>query len=391
MTRRAIRIIALVAAVVTLGTLVYAKASSTAPDEDGPPGGDQERTTLVTTHTIEASTLFDTLIRVGTLEPDESITVRNETPGKVASIDFQEGQRVEEGEQLLRMRNDGLRAELTMQQRQRDLLEREVERQEQVIDAGGVSQHEYETTVGEFEIADAEVERTQARIEETLVRAPFDGVIGIRNVSPGAVLQTGEDVARLRNIDELELDFSVPERFAENVDQGTPVWFRTHGSDEVHRAEVTVVEPGLDGDNRTLRLQAAVDNDDQKFRVGSFAQVGLILDELAEAVTVPPAAIEQSAEGARIWVNDDGEAERRDIEIGLRDNRRVEITDGLSIGDEVVVTGRGTLEPGGALEVDDSEARFDVDAIGPDSETGGVRNQLFSQTELEDALRREAQ
>ena len=391
MTRRAIRIIALVAAVVTLGTLVYAKASSTAPDEGGPPGGDQERTTLVTTHTIESSTLYDTIVRVGTLEPDESITVRNETPGKVASIDFQEGERVSEGDWLLRMRNDGLRAELTMQQRRRDLLEREVERQEQVIDAGGVSQHEYETTVGEFEIAEAEVERTRARIEETVVRAPFDGVIGIRNVSPGAVLQTGEDVAQLRDTDKLALDFSVPERFADSIDRGAPVWFRTHSSDEIHRAEVTVVEPGLDSGNRTLRLQAAVDNEEQQFRVGSFAQVGLVLEELDEAVTVPPAAIEQSAEGAQIWVNDDGNAERRDIETGLRDVRRVQITDGLSIGDEVVVTGRGRLEPGAALDVDDSEVRFDVDAIGPDSETGGMRNQLFSQTELEDALRREAQ
>lgn len=387
MKRNLVRFIVLVCAVGTVVWLAYAKVSASATEEASDSGGGGERTALVTTQDVEPTTLYDTLVTVGTLEPVESITVRNERPGRVESINFREGERVGKGEQLLQMRNDVLQTELAVQKRRRDLLQMEADRQYEVIDAGGVSQHEYETTVGELEIAEAEIERIRARLDETVVRAPFDGVIGIRQVSPGAVLQTGEEIATLRKTDKLVLEFTVPERFADRIEKGSSLRFRTHGSSDIHSAEVTVVEPGLDGGNRTLRMQAAVDNPEGSFRAGAFAQVGLIVEEFDDVVAVAPSAIVQTAEGASIWVNDDGEAARRDIETGFRGTKRVQITDGLEMNEEVVVTGRDSLEPGLALDVDDSETAMDVDAIGPDSTTSGMRNQLFSETELEEALR----
>ncbi|MFW5966419.1 MAG: efflux RND transporter periplasmic adaptor subunit [Persicimonas sp.] len=394
MKRRYIRLFVLAVAVVAVGWLTFAKisdsSSSESEGEGGPPGGGGEAQ-LVTTHTVEPSTLYDSLAAIGTLEADESIMVRNETPGKIVSIDFEEGERVSKGQRLMQMRNDTLQAELRVQERRRDLLETELERQKQVLDQGGVSQHEYDVTANELEIAKAQVDRTRAQLEETVVRAPFDGVVGLRDVSPGAVVTDGADVAELRKTDKLALQFSVPERFAPRIEEGMEVYFRTHGSEKIHDAEVTNMEPGLDSKDRTLLVEATVDNEDDRFRPGSFAQVRLVLERLDNVLAVPPAAELKSSEGSQVWVLEDGEAKRRDIRAGFRDKKRLEVTDGLSEGDEVIVTGRDKLEDGAPVEVDDSEGAIDVDDLEPDSATQGMRNQRFSGAELEEALLREAQ
>lgn len=383
MSRPIKRTIALLALGGIFAALVVTKMSSTSKADPSAQKKGKSKAVLVTTETVEPGPLVDHLSTVGTLKPDEQMAIKNEVPGKVTRLGFEEGDRVEEGQLLLQMRNASIRARLKVKQQRIALSEKEVERSRKVLEKGGISQQEFDIKKNELEVLKAETDEIRAELDKTTVRAPFDGVVGLRSVSEGSVLTTGTEVATLHKIDPIELEFTVPERYAGRIDEGTEVRFRTHGSDAIQSATVFAIEPSLEADNRVLRLRARTDNSERNLRPGAYAQVRAVLDRKSEVLTVPAAAVVTSNESTDIWVNVDGEAQKRTIETGVRTENRVEVTDGLSAGDTVVVTGRQQLQEGAKLEVDTSDDAMDVNQIEPDPSDDGMRNKWFSEETLE--------
>ncbi|TXD34999.1 efflux RND transporter periplasmic adaptor subunit [Lujinxingia vulgaris] len=241
--------------------------------------------------------------------------------------------------------------------------------------------------LGEWEIAKAEISRLDAMIAERVVRAPFDGVIGLVEVSPGAIVTPDTHIATLRNLDELDVRFEVPERFASRIRLDQPLQLRAFDSQNLIDARITALESGLNTLNRTLAAQARL-QPDASLRPGALVQVRLILEERPGALTIPTTAITESLEGSSVWVlQDDNTVKARTIEKGARTDARVEVLEGLSEGERVVVTGRQALEEGDKVRVDDSDDALDVNDIVPEATTPGMRNQWFSEEVLEETLK----
>lgn len=383
MKRTILRAVLLLALVGGLGTLVAGKLLADA-EGDSAKKKKKSRSTLVTTYEVQARSMTDTLSAVGTLRPPESIEIKNETRGKVVRIGFEEGDRVAKGDLLLQMRNSTLRAELEVKKRRLDLLETQVERKRKVLEKGGISQQQFDITKNELEVLEAELQQLKTRLAKTAVRAPFDGRIGLRDVSRGAILARGTRVAELVQTDPLEVEFTVPERYAGAIEEGAKVGFRVHGDETVREATIHATEAQLDAETRTLRVRAKIDDPDDDLRPGQYAQVRVALRTIEGAHTVPAPALVESANETIVWVNVDGEAEQREVETGIRTEGTVQITDGLSAGAEVITTGRQALKPGAAVEIDESDDAMDVEAIGPNPERNGMRNKWFSEEPLEE-------
>ena len=386
MRRTYVRIAVLLALAGLVGWAVIGKIASSSQASTKKDAGSESgaKEVLVTTYKVEPTTLEDTLSTVGTLRADESLVIRNEVNGKVVSIGFQEGERVEKGQLLLRMRQNTLRAEKEVLQQRKKLLAKQVERQRQVLETGGISQQEFDATQNELNVVEAQMASVEARLDETVVRAPFAGIVGLRDISPGAVLTQGTDIAELHKIDPIELDFSVPERFAHHIDKETTVRFRVQGGDRVYSADVFALDPSLDASNRTLRVRARTDNPSGRLRPGGYAQVRVPLTTIEQALTVPTTAITTSGQTEYVWVSDDGTARRQTVRTGLRTEDVVEVTDGLKTGDVVVTTGRQNVSEGAKLKVDTSKDAMDVEAIGPDPDEPGMTNKRLSEEELDE-------
>jgi membrane fusion protein (multidrug efflux system) len=383
MKRVHIRILVLVALTLGVGWAVFAKTSSSeANQKKGDKGG--SGAVLVTTYEINPKTLNDTLTTIGTLEAEESITVRNEVAGKVVAIGFEEGEKVERGQVLVRMRSDVLRAGLQVNKQRQALLQTQLERQQKVLAQGGISQQEVDQTANELAVVGAEEQQIRAQIDQTVVRAPFDGVVGIRQVSPGAILSAASPIAALRKLDHIDVGFTVPERHAPRLRVGQEVRFRVHGSDKIHRAKVRIVEPGLDPDNRSLRVEARAASELDGLRPGAFAQVRILLERIDGALAVPASALVISGDASHVWINDDGKAKKQVVKTGFRTESSVEILDGLSAGDEVIGTGFSSLQPGQSVEADTSDDAMNLDGIAPDPSRTGMRHRWFSEETIEE-------
>ena len=376
------RSLALVALAGVLGWLVASKLTTGSKAKPKKKKGGAE-SVLVTTHRVEPTTVVDTLSTIGTLKADEAIAIKNEVPGKVVHIGFQEGQKVDRGQILLKMRSSTLRARLKVKKRRRDLLQTQVDRQRQVLDQGGISQHQFDVELNELEIVKAQLDEIRSEIDKTTVEAPFDGIVGLRSVSPGAILTRGTKVAMLRKLDPIEVEFTVPERYAGRLDEGATVKFRTHGSSDIRTARVFALEPALDEQNRSLTARARAENPDGDLRPGAYAQVRVAIERFEDVLTVPTTALRTSAGETTVWVSVDGKAEKRTVETGLRTENRVRILDGLDAGDVVVVTGRQKVKPGAKLEIDESKDAMNVDEIEPSAERPGMHNKWFSEEDFE--------
>lgn len=397
-----------------LGALVASKimsSTSSASPKKEKGGGESAPEVLVTTTKVEEAPLQDRLTTTGRLRGGESIMVRNEVGGKVVSIDFEEGEKVQRGELLLRMRSDTLRAELEAKKRELELANQRVERQEKVLEKGGISQQEFDILMNRKRVLEAELDQIRAEIDRRVVRAPFDGVVGLRSVSPGAVIGAQTEVAELVQTDPLKLEFTVAERYAAALEAGETIHFRTYDPDRQmsaggrdpyrgmtetdpagprHEAEIYALQPSLTEESRSLRARARVPNPAGQFQAGGFAKVIVTLRTVEDALTVPATAVMTSGETNTVWVERDGKATKQTVKTGLRTERRVQIVGGLEPGDRVVVTNRQQVTEGAILKEDTSEDRMNVDEIEPDPDKPGNSNDQFRETDNESETHSEA-
>jgi membrane fusion protein (multidrug efflux system) len=292
-----------------------------------------------------------TLVTTGTLKPLEQVALMPEVMGRVVSLNLSEGQRVRQGALLLKLFDGDLQAQLGKAQAQSALAEQALARQRELLGVSGVSQSEVDAAALQVNAARAEIEVLKAQIRKTEIHAPFDGVIGLRQVSLGAQVTPGTVVAELRRVDRLKLDFSVPERYAAMVRPGQAVSFVTQGSDRTYAATVTASEEAVDLGTRSLSVRALVENSAEGLLPGTSANVTLILAGNPQALMIPTQAIVPQEDRKTVIVARQGKATVVAVETGVRRPADIEVTDGLTTGDTVVTTGLQLLRPG-------SEVRF---------------------------------
>ncbi|MDH5627436.1 MAG: efflux RND transporter periplasmic adaptor subunit, partial [Candidatus Krumholzibacteria bacterium] len=207
------------------------------------------------------------------------------------------------------------------------------------------SEREYTNAVNEADVASAEVALIRAQLAKTEIRAPFAGVLGLREVSEGSYVSPAALITTLRDVSTMKIDFTVPERYAGRVAPGDRVEFRIQGSTRVFTASVFALEGGIDETTRTLRVRARAPNPDGSLVPGAFADVTVPLVE-RETLTIPAYALIPQLKGHTVFTYRGGRAESRAVEVGTRTDERVEIIAGLAPGDTVITSAILQLKPG---------------------------------------------
>ena len=310
-------------------------------------------------------TLALTVRAVGSLEADARVEVKPETSGRVTSIAFREGQEVRRGQVLVRLDEGKLeaqleaaRAALTRARAEAENLRTQLRRNDSLVARGAISQQAYDdvrtsynTAAARMEEARANVRLAEQRLEDAVIRSPFDGRIGAREFDLGDYLAVGDPLFTVVDDDPMEIQFAVPERYLGSLERGTPVDLTVRSTtDRTFRGVVDFVSPYVDRANRTVALKARVPNPASELRAGQFADVQLQL-ERRSAVIVPEAAVIPRQEGNSVFLVRGDEATRSAVEVGERLRGIVEILSGVSAGDTVVVAGQHNLAEGAAVEV----------------------------------------
>jgi len=306
----------------------------------------QRRPLSVSAYIVEPTTLREEVRSTGTLLPDEEVDLSFETSGKIVGIFFQEGSYVEEGELLAKMNDRHLQAQLQKIEAQRRLLVEREFRQRSLLERDAISQEAYDQVLTELETVDADIELLKARIAETEVRAPFDGIVGLRYISEGSFASPNTRLARLIKTQPLKIEFAIPERYAGAIQPGFPIRFRVDGFLEPIHAEVYAVDPLVDERTRTFRLRALYDNKNNDLNPGRFTSITMQLSEIHDAISIPSEALIPEMEGDRVFVYRSGQAQPIYVLTGLRTEDRVQILDGLSFGDTLLITGVLQLRQG---------------------------------------------
>ncbi|MDH3318801.1 MAG: efflux RND transporter periplasmic adaptor subunit [Betaproteobacteria bacterium] len=294
----------------------------------------------------------DEATAVGTLRADEAVTIRPEISGRVAQMPFKEGQRVERGAVLVRLDQAELGAVLASSRAQAGLDKQRLDRAADLFKKNFISQQSFDEARANHARSAAKQREDEARLAKTEIRAPFSGMAGLRQVSEGAFVAAGTDIARLEKIDQLKLDFRMPETFLAQLKSGQAVRIVVDSyAGEDFRGAVYAIEPAIDEQTRTVLVRARVGNAQIKLRPGMFARVQLTLGVRPNAVWIPEQAIVPRGQDSFVYRVVDGKAELVKVQTGLRKVGEVEIAQGLAAGDLVITEGTQKIGPGSAVTV----------------------------------------
>jgi membrane fusion protein (multidrug efflux system) len=299
----------------------------------------ERKTLTVSGYLIKPQKLSEYVKATGTLRPDEEVDMSFETSGKIISIKFTEGTRVQKGELLAKINDKPLQAQLQKLQAQKALSQAKEFRQRSLLDKDAISRESYDQIVTELQTLEADINLIQARISETELRAPFDGIIGLRFLSEGAYATPATKIAKLIKISPLKIEFSIPERYASEIKKGYPISFRIDGSNVDYQAMVYAVDPKIDIETRTIALRALYANDEEELKSGRYASITLQMSNIDNAIAIPNEALIPEMEGEKVFVTRNGKAVSRNVRTGLRTESQVQILSGLQIGDTLLVTG----------------------------------------------------
>lgn len=323
-----------------LKPLLASAPSGPARPGQGGPGAMQGRQALnVSGFLISPTLLQDYRNSTGTLRPDEEVDLSFEASGKIVNINFSEGTRVKKGDLLAKINDRPLQAQLEKLLAQQKLSEAKEFRQRSLLDKDAISQESYDQIKTELQTIQADINLVKARIAETELRAPFDGIIGLRYVSEGSYTNSNTKIARLIKIKPIKLEFSVPERYADEISVGYPVKFTVDGSDKTYEAKVYAVDPKIDLNTRTIVLRAMYPNTNEELKPGRYAGVTMLLSRTENAIAIPSEALVPEMEGEIVYVYRNGKAEVVKVTTGLRTESQIQITGGLNFGDTLLTTG----------------------------------------------------
>jgi membrane fusion protein (multidrug efflux system) len=306
----------------------------------GRPGGMQGRQVLnVSGFLIKPARMSELINSSGTLYPDEEVELSFETSGKIVGINFTEGTRVKKGDLLAKINDKPLQAQLQKLQAQKKLVEEKEFRQRSLLEKDAISQESYDQIVTELQTIEADINLINARIAETELRAPFDGIIGLRYISEGAYASPSTKIARLIKMSPIKLEFSIPERYMGEVNIGYPVTFKIDGSNNNYEANVYAVDPKIEMNTRSIVIRALYPNKNEELKSGRYASVTLLLSKIENTIAIPTEALVPEMEGELVYVYRKGRASVVRVNTGLRTESLIQVTSGLKFGDTVLTTG----------------------------------------------------
>ncbi len=316
-----------------------------------PAAGGKAQPLMVSAYIVKPQSITDKIIASGSVIANEQADIKNEIAGRVIHIYFKEGAKVNKGDMLVKIFDSDLQAQLKKLQLSEELSEKNEVRMQDLLKIQGISQQDYDAALNAVNSAKADIDLVKAQIEKTNIKAPFDGVIGLRTVSEGAFLIANTRIATMQEINPVKIDFTVPERYMNMIHAGDEITFTVEGSRDAFKGSVYAIEPSIDLSTRSLTIRALCPNNESKVLPGAFAHIEVPLREIKDAVMIPTQALIPQIKGQRVFIAKNGVAVSRDVETGLRNDSAIQIVKGLEAGDSVLVTGLLALRPDQPLKI----------------------------------------
>lgn len=301
---------------------------------------------------IKPESLTDEIKISGRLLPDEEVDLTFETSGKIVEINFKEGSAVKKGQLLAKVNDRQLQAQLERLQAQVKLAEDRVYRQQTLLKRDAVSQEAYEQVKTDLATLLADINIVKENIALTELRAPFDGVIGLRQVSVGTYASPTTIIAKLTKTAPLKVEFAVPERYAGQLKNGVNLDFHIEGFLEAFHAKVYAVESTIDQELHQLTVRALYPNSARKLQPGRYASIELKKDEVKNALAIPSEAIVPEMGKDKVYLYKSGKAQPVEITTGIRTEALVQVVKGLNIGDTIITSGTLQLRTGLPVKLD---------------------------------------
>jgi membrane fusion protein (multidrug efflux system) len=315
----------------------------------------------VTSREAEEMIWENVVTAVGTLRASQGVMVSAEVSGTVSAIHFDSGESVETGDLLFELDTSTERAQLESAKATHELAEVNLKRAQELRESRSIAESELDTADARAKETKAAMEQVRATLEKKIIRAPFAGRLGIRQVDVGEYLNPGAVVVSLQSINPVYVDFSLPQQQVTKVKNGYA--FRLEMDtypDRSFEGVVEAIDPDLDLSNRMFRVRGVLVNEDGALRPGMFANVGIVQPEASAVVAVPGAAVYYQAYGNTIFVVKPGESgnfvEQRFVKLGRTKGDFVSVLNSLEVGEEVVTAGAFKLSNGRSVVIDNSKA-----------------------------------
>lgn len=291
------------------------------------------------------SSFSQTLDASGTVQAQEFVELKPEVSGRIVKLNINEGETVLEGTLLVKLNDDDLQAQLRKSQSQLEIAQRNLKRLKSLLDANGLNQQEYDIADNQVKNTQADIDYTKAQIRKTEVRAPFTGLIGLRNVSPGAFVSNTSILATLQQVTSLKIDFVMPEDEAGILRKGDKVRIQSDNSADLYEATIAAIEPQVNVGTRNLKFRALLTSRTSKLNPGAFVKVLIDAGKTNSAIMLPSNCIIPESRNKKVALIKNGKVAFTIVEIGYRGNDMVEITKGLTVGDSIAVNGLLFLKP----------------------------------------------
>jgi membrane fusion protein (multidrug efflux system) len=275
----------------------------------------------------------------GTILANEEVEIRSEVSGRIVSINFQEGAVVKKGDLLVKINDEDLKAQLKKLTAEKSLAMEDVYRKTKLLELAAISQEEMDVAHNQLSVLEAEIELVKSQISKTEIFAPFSGQIGLRYASPGGFASPTMLIARMMDTDPVKIEFAVPEKYLGKIGEGTEISFRTANLDSTFTGQVYAVDPRIDPSTRSMTVRAKCSNNEKLIIPGAFARIEIIIGKLPEALVVPSEAIVPDIRGEKLFIRENGMVKVIYVTIGIRTERKVQISEGIKPGDTVITTG----------------------------------------------------
>ena len=311
----------------------------------GGPGKGAKAPSAVT-YIVVKDTLFSRSIKVtGNLAPQDMVRIAPEIGGRIRTLSFREGASIGKGAIIAKLDDSELQAQLLKFKALLTLAETNTKREQSLLLGGGTSQELYDRAENSVITILADIAVIKAAIAKTEIRAPFSGIIGIKQISEGSYVSPGTVITELVNVKPIRIECAVPERYAKSMNKGMNITIVESGDSEQHVASIYAINPIIDNATRTIGIIAHHKNGQAQFKPGGFVEVTLPLTTTESTILIPTEAAVPDIRGLRVFILQKGKAIPRPIITGMRTDASLEIVKGLSIGDTLIVSGASLLKP----------------------------------------------
>ncbi|SHG92461.1 membrane fusion protein, multidrug efflux system [Flavobacterium fluvii] len=338
--------------IIGFGSFIGYRITSNKSKNDDSKGKDGKGKKMTVSGIVVKTQTFDNILSLsGSIEANEQVEIRSEISGIVEGIYFKEGSNVSKGQLLFKVNDVELRAQLQQAKTKQGLASENERRAKLLLAKEAISQEEYDVARADFKLAQSQVQLIDAQIAKTSVKAPFSGKIGLRSISPGTYITPSLLVAKLVNISNLKITFSIPEKYANQVKPNSNLSFTIAGSTEKYLAKVYAIEPEVEISTRTLQVRALAENRDGKLLPGTFANVELPLDIIKDAIVIPSEAIIPVQDGKKVLISYNGKVKEIMVETATRTDASILVLSGLKAGDTLLTTGVMSLKEDDGVKV----------------------------------------